>query len=235
MWRCVAAAQARANAPPQAALTRPSPGATPPASPACAQVAELVDAQVSGTCGREAVEVRVFSWAPRARPASGCAARQATCLSTTTRMPRGGAALSPWRGRDSTPYSESERTRNRRSGGDGRTPAVAARPLEQRSHERRKALVALPAKPGRPRRGGSRRPPPPSAPLHKAGAGARGAARVPALRAEPSDQPRNGDGRGREDRDRQASTPRSPVPEPRRPDSHPGRLPDRHPDRLPGR
>src|SRR5215470_5848718 len=29
-----------------------------------AQVAELVDAQVSGTCGREAVEVRVFSWAP---------------------------------------------------------------------------------------------------------------------------------------------------------------------------
>ena len=29
-----------------------------------AQVAELVDAQVSGTCGRKAVEVRVFSWAP---------------------------------------------------------------------------------------------------------------------------------------------------------------------------
>ena len=29
-----------------------------------AQVAELVDAQVSGTCGREVVEVRVFSWAP---------------------------------------------------------------------------------------------------------------------------------------------------------------------------
>lgn len=29
-----------------------------------AQVAELVDAQVSGTCGRMAVEVRVFFWAP---------------------------------------------------------------------------------------------------------------------------------------------------------------------------
>jgi hypothetical protein len=28
-----------------------------------AQVAELVDAQVSGTCGRKVVEVRVFSWA----------------------------------------------------------------------------------------------------------------------------------------------------------------------------
>jgi hypothetical protein len=27
-------------------------------------VAELVDAQVSGTCGRKVVEVRVFSWAP---------------------------------------------------------------------------------------------------------------------------------------------------------------------------
>jgi hypothetical protein len=27
-------------------------------------VAELVDAQVSGTCGRKLVEVRVFSWAP---------------------------------------------------------------------------------------------------------------------------------------------------------------------------
>src|SRR5260221_12087857 len=30
-----------------------------------AQVAELVDAQVSGTCGRKLVEVRVFSWAPK--------------------------------------------------------------------------------------------------------------------------------------------------------------------------
>jgi hypothetical protein len=29
-----------------------------------AQVAELVDAQVSGTCVRKDVEVRVFSWAP---------------------------------------------------------------------------------------------------------------------------------------------------------------------------
>ncbi len=33
-----------------------------------AQVAELVDAQVSGTCGRKAVEVRVFSWAPNTLP-----------------------------------------------------------------------------------------------------------------------------------------------------------------------
>ena len=32
-----------------------------------AQVAELVDAQVSGTCGRKVVEVRVFSWAPFSR------------------------------------------------------------------------------------------------------------------------------------------------------------------------
>ncbi len=32
--------------------------------PPDAQVAELVDAQVSGTCGRKVVEVRVFSWAP---------------------------------------------------------------------------------------------------------------------------------------------------------------------------
>src|SRR5581483_9871036 len=29
-----------------------------------AQMAELVDAQVSGTCGRKAVEVRVLFWAP---------------------------------------------------------------------------------------------------------------------------------------------------------------------------
>ena len=29
-----------------------------------AQVAELVDAQASGACGRKVVEVRVFSWAP---------------------------------------------------------------------------------------------------------------------------------------------------------------------------
>ncbi len=33
-----------------------------------AQVAELVDAQVSGTCGRKVVEVRVFSWAPLMPP-----------------------------------------------------------------------------------------------------------------------------------------------------------------------
>ena len=44
--------------------------ARPTATPAIvaeylsAQVAELVDAQVSGTCGRKVVEVRVFSWAP---------------------------------------------------------------------------------------------------------------------------------------------------------------------------
>jgi hypothetical protein len=34
------------------------------APPRDAQVAELVDAQVSGTCGSNVVEVRVFSWAP---------------------------------------------------------------------------------------------------------------------------------------------------------------------------
>ena len=53
-------------------LTRTRAGATSPAHPphrpadGCrnAQVAELVDAQVSGTCGRKVVEVRVFSWAP---------------------------------------------------------------------------------------------------------------------------------------------------------------------------
>ena len=41
--------------------------------PPIAQVAELVDAQVSGTCDRKVVEVRVFFWAPlritRKRPA----------------------------------------------------------------------------------------------------------------------------------------------------------------------
>ena len=31
----------------------------------CAQVAELVDALVSGISGLTAVEVRVFSWAPK--------------------------------------------------------------------------------------------------------------------------------------------------------------------------
>ena len=54
-------------------LTGPGPGATSPAHrmwPADragridAQMAELVDAQVSGTCGRKVVEVRVFFWAP---------------------------------------------------------------------------------------------------------------------------------------------------------------------------
>jgi hypothetical protein len=37
---------------------------TPPSEDHRALVAELVDAQVSGTCGRKVVEVRVFSWAP---------------------------------------------------------------------------------------------------------------------------------------------------------------------------
>ena len=32
-----------------------------------AQVAELVDAQASGACGGNLVEVRVFSWAPYSR------------------------------------------------------------------------------------------------------------------------------------------------------------------------
>jgi hypothetical protein len=51
----------------QRLLTHQSPGATSPAHrmpQRLAQVAELVDAQVSGTCGRKVVEVRVFSWAP---------------------------------------------------------------------------------------------------------------------------------------------------------------------------
>src|SRR5260221_13758730 len=39
-------------------------GGSPISRPSEAQVAELVDAQVSGTCGRKVVEVRVFSWAP---------------------------------------------------------------------------------------------------------------------------------------------------------------------------
>src|SRR6185312_7657872 len=48
-----------------------------PEGPQPAQVAELVDAQVSGTCGRKVVEVRVFSWAPsdrvwRGEPQSEC-------------------------------------------------------------------------------------------------------------------------------------------------------------------
>ena len=50
--------------PPRAKVT---PRAHPTArlgGPPVAQVAELVDAQVSGTCGRKVVEVRVFSWAP---------------------------------------------------------------------------------------------------------------------------------------------------------------------------
>jgi hypothetical protein len=37
-------------------------------------VAELVDAQVSGTCGRNVVEVRVFSWAPLLNATIGVAA-----------------------------------------------------------------------------------------------------------------------------------------------------------------
>jgi hypothetical protein len=58
-------------------LTPPAPGVTSRASRSSApnpwsrcrggpvaQVAELVDAQVSGTCGRKVVKVRVFSWAP---------------------------------------------------------------------------------------------------------------------------------------------------------------------------
>src|SRR3954453_8194266 len=55
---------------PRKPLTPPQRTATSPALPqsqrgrTVAQVAELVDAQVSGTCGRKVVEVRVFSWAP---------------------------------------------------------------------------------------------------------------------------------------------------------------------------
>ncbi len=39
--------------------------------PDSAQVAELVDAQASGACGRKVVEVRVFSWAPIFKFSSG--------------------------------------------------------------------------------------------------------------------------------------------------------------------
>src|SRR5262249_16698194 len=44
--------------------TRPKQTSAPRSLLTDAQVAELVDAQVSGTCGRKVVEVRVFSWAP---------------------------------------------------------------------------------------------------------------------------------------------------------------------------
>ncbi len=51
----------------RAAVDENSPGGyTAARLQAPAQVAELVDAQVSGTCGRKVVEVRVFSWAPEA-------------------------------------------------------------------------------------------------------------------------------------------------------------------------
>ena len=47
-------------------VIRPRGYIAAPLAPAVrAQVAELVDAQVSGTCGRKVVEVRVFSWAPK--------------------------------------------------------------------------------------------------------------------------------------------------------------------------
>ncbi len=45
-------------------IARPTVAPALAAGDLCAQVAELVDAQVSGTCGRKVVEVRVFSWAP---------------------------------------------------------------------------------------------------------------------------------------------------------------------------
>src|SRR5260221_8760240 len=54
-----------APAPGESRLTLPGTGTNHKALKALpAQVAELVDAQVSGTCGRKLVEVRVFSWAP---------------------------------------------------------------------------------------------------------------------------------------------------------------------------
>src|SRR5437764_15225544 len=55
-----------------------------------AQVAELVDAQVSGTCGRKVVEVRVFSWAPKHDQRSGLSGWQ-RAVSLTQFMP--GATL----------------------------------------------------------------------------------------------------------------------------------------------
>ena len=45
-------------------IARPTAAPASVAGHMIAQVAELVDAQVSGTCGRKVVEVRVFSWAP---------------------------------------------------------------------------------------------------------------------------------------------------------------------------
>ena len=45
-------------------LTPPRAGLKRLPHDACAQVAELVDALVSGTSGLTAVEVRVLSWAP---------------------------------------------------------------------------------------------------------------------------------------------------------------------------
>jgi hypothetical protein len=45
-------------------IARPTVAPATGAGHPLAQVAELVDAQVSGTCGRKVVEVRVFSWAP---------------------------------------------------------------------------------------------------------------------------------------------------------------------------
>src|SRR5260221_469838 len=54
-----------ASGPGESRLTLPGAGTNHKALKALpAQVAELVDAQVSGTCGRKLVEVRVFSWAP---------------------------------------------------------------------------------------------------------------------------------------------------------------------------
>ena len=53
-----------------------------------AQVAELVDAQVSGTCGRKVVEVRVFSWAPASQMSStrnSCRAAPSICTGTICR------------------------------------------------------------------------------------------------------------------------------------------------------
>ena len=48
----------------QGYIARPANASCAWQPPSYAQVAELVDAQVSGTCGSNVVEVRVFSWAP---------------------------------------------------------------------------------------------------------------------------------------------------------------------------
>jgi hypothetical protein len=63
-WRAACAIDLVDAPTPEGYIARPTATAALVAELRIAQVAELVDAQVSGTCGRKVVEVRVFSWAP---------------------------------------------------------------------------------------------------------------------------------------------------------------------------